>query len=197
MINCELGTALNAMFTDGLTATFSGQQICDRCELDLSAEQLSTERLLSSAGYMRMVLEAMSDIVLLVDQNGGQIDMIPTQWTHQNNPYGIEVLNQTIENFLDPNYAPIWLAPVQTAIAEQQITRFEYHLTIKGAVAWFTASISPMPNQRAIWVARDITDRKLAEQTTQQANARLAQSIQALEHRNQKLGQLRELSDLL
>jgi len=74
-----------------------------------------------------------------------------------------------IEKFFNRELADTWLAPVREAIARQVTVDFDYSLDLGGETLWFSASISPLPNRSAIWVARDITQRKRAEAALQTA----------------------------
>lgn len=44
------------------------------------------------------------------------------------------------------------------------MTSVEYSLRIGGKNVWFAANVSPLSANSVIWAARDITDRKGAEQ---------------------------------
>ena len=47
----------------------------------------------------------------------------------------------------------------------------EYKLLIGGEEAWFSANVSPLDDGSALWVAREITGRKLLESNLSRSNA--------------------------
>ena len=135
------------------------QEICDR--------QLLEEKLRTSEEKLRAVFEAMTDIVLVIDEQG-RIEIAPT------NPrrlYDLETdpILQTIEQFFLEEKSEIWFSKIQQALTTQQTVNFDYSLPLNNREAWFTASISPMPNNCVIWVARNIDKRKQAEAAMQEA----------------------------
>ncbi|NJO19199.1 MAG: PAS domain-containing protein [Spirulinaceae cyanobacterium RM2_2_10] len=125
------------------------------------------QKLRVSESKLRAIVEAMTDLVLIIDADGN-VEIAPTDpqrlYRGDTNP-----LNATIEQFFGHDTAAIWLAPVRQAIATQETVDFDYSLAVGDATLWFAASISPLPDRSAIWVARDITQRKLAESALETA----------------------------
>ncbi|NEO25974.1 MAG: PAS domain S-box protein, partial [Kamptonema sp. SIO4C4] len=83
-----------------------------------------------------------------------------------------------------------WL-PVYEAVERQTNVNYDYSLTLDTQQMWFAASISPLPNQTVIWVARDISDRVRAEQDLQklatELEERVIQRTALLREANQQL----------
>ncbi len=132
------------------------------------AERLALQQKLRvSESKLRAIVEAMTDLVLIADEQGN-LEIAPT---NPNRLYAPDCnpLNATIEKFFNRELADAWLAPVREAIARQTTVDFDYSLELGGETLWFSASISPLPNRSAIWVARDITQRKRAEAALQTA----------------------------
>lgn len=133
---------------------------------EIRDRQLLTEKLRTSEEKIRAVFEAMTDIVLVIDE-AGNIDVAPT------NPRGFEGANElldvTIQQFFTEENRESWEQVVQQARDSQQMLNFDYSLQLGDRQTWFTASISLMPNNGVIWVARNIDARKQAEAAMQAA----------------------------
>ncbi|MBD0314618.1 MAG: PAS domain-containing protein, partial [Microcoleus sp. T3-bin5] len=57
----------------------------------------------------------------------------------------------------------IYFDQVRQALATKQTISFDYSQQINNKEVWFAAKISPLSDSSAVWVARDISDRQLAE----------------------------------
>ncbi|WP_017660694.1 ATP-binding protein [Baaleninema simplex] len=147
----------------------------------------------TSEQQLRRMLEAMADVVLVVDASGNSIKIAPTQAvledSSQTNP---RLIDRTIDRFLHPETSQRFLEPVRRALQTQQIVSFEYSLSVDTHPLWFAANISPMPESNtAIWVARDITERKNIEKA-------LADLTEQLErHVDERTEQLRAANEQL
>lgn len=137
------------------------QEIIDR--------ELLEEKLRTSEAKVRSFFEAMTEIVLILDQNAQMIEVAPT------NPDGLYesnmgILDKTIDYLLSETAAIVVQDKINEALQSQRTVHLEYSLPVGASQLWFAAMISPIPGQaRVTWVARDISDRKQAEQALQQA----------------------------
>ncbi len=136
---------------------------------EITERQLLEEKLRTSEAKVRSFFEAMTEIVLILDQNAHTIEVAPT------NPDGlyesnINILDKTIHYLLLEPTSTLGLKKVQEALETQRTVNFEYSLPVGESHLWFAAMISPIPGEPLVtWVARDITDRKQTEQALQQA----------------------------
>jgi len=147
-------------------------------------------RLRSSEAQMRGIFAAMTDIVLVVGADGKPLEVVAT------NPAGLyhpkwDILSETLRQFSRVPTAEQFGRPIAEAIDTQKTVDFEYQLAQGNASAWFLARISPISEEAAIWVARDITDRKRAEMRLKNAREELrhlvAERTAALEEANEIL----------
>lgn len=133
---------------------------------EINDRKLLTQKLRTSEEKIRAIFEAMTDIVLVIDE-AGNIEVAPTS------PRGFEgadeLLDVTIQQFFAEETRESWEQIVQQARDSQQMLNFDYSLQIGDRETWFTASISLMPNNGVIWVARNIDVRKQAEAAMQLA----------------------------
>jgi PAS domain S-box-containing protein len=124
------------------------QEIVDR--------QLLEDKLSSSEQQVRAVFEAMTDIVLVIDEKRS-IQILPTKSTRSPS-WDTNLLNLTIKQFLQEETDEIWFGKVQQALETQQTIDFDYNLCIDEQDVWFAARISPLPDRSVVWVARDVSD---------------------------------------
>lgn len=134
---------------------------------DITARQLLEEKLRSSEEKIRAVFEAMTDIVLVIDEQKS-IELAPTN-PQQSYNSNTEPIIETIDQFFREETNQAWWEKIQQALTTQQTIYFDYSLILDNREAWFTASISPMRNNSVIWVARNIDERKLVEAAMQEA----------------------------
>lgn len=134
---------------------------------DMTERRFLEEKLRTSEEKIRAVFEAMTDIVLVIDEKKS-IELAPTNIKKL---YDLEAdpINKTVEQFFVEETNKIWLEKIEQALTTQETIYFDYSLTLNNREAWFTASISPMPNNSVIWVARNIDERKIAEAVMEQA----------------------------
>ncbi|MGB7444977.1 MAG: response regulator [Coleofasciculaceae cyanobacterium] len=134
---------------------------------DITERKLLEEKFRSSEQQIRAIFKAMTDIVLVIDEQR-VIEVIPTNISHL---YSAETdpLNITLEQFFIEERCEIWWNKIQQVLETQQTVSFDYSLSLNEREIWFAASISPMPNNSVIWVARNIDQRKQAETAMQEA----------------------------
>jgi signal transduction histidine kinase/CBS domain-containing protein len=156
--------------------------------------QLLAQKLRTSESMMRAVFGAMTDIVLVIDTQRN-IQVVPTNMSSPYEP-GLDIIDHTVQQFFQDEGAEHWLQPVQRVLETQQTLSLDYSLPIGDRMLWFTACISPLSNDAAIWVARDISDRFLAESALRQKNQELANTLQELQRTQQELIQSEKMAAL-
>lgn len=133
---------------------------------DISTQKLLEDKLRTSEKKMRVFFEAMTSIVLILDIQGNEIGNIEIAPTNPDRLYepGVDAIGQTIEQFFSDERAEEWLKKIRLALDTQQTINFDYSLFLGEKEVWFSAGISPIAETSILWVARDITDRKQAEE---------------------------------
>jgi diguanylate cyclase (GGDEF)-like protein/PAS domain S-box-containing protein len=150
----------------------------------LAEQQLLEKKLYTSEAQMRAVLEAMTDIILILDAKGEQVEVMPTR-AALSDKLDQNLIGLTISQFValsDVDRTETFFSQIRQALETRQTVIFEYSLTIKREKSdnyiptypegieidpihevWFSANISPISEDSVIWVARNITDRKCME----------------------------------
>jgi PAS domain S-box-containing protein len=129
---------------------------------DITKRKLAEDKLAASENELRALFAAMTDVVFVLDGEGRYLKIAPT------NPLNLyrlpeDMLGKTIHEILPKEIADYMLAKIGEAIQTNQAVPGEYALQIDGKEIWFASSTSRLSDNSVIWVAHDITERKLAE----------------------------------
>lgn len=141
---------------------------------EIAERQLLQEKLLVSEQKIRAVFEAMTDIVLVIsleDEQIGDLEILPTNWgrLYHND---VDLVSLTIEQLFQPEYSESWIRTIKQALESRQTVTFDYRLLAHETVLWLSAALSPSSLNSVILVARDISDRKHAEEALRIAEER-------------------------
>jgi len=130
---------------------------------DITERKRIEEALQSSEAEMRALFASMNDLILVLDSEGRYLKVAPTK---NLNVYRADTarVGTTIHEVFPRESADLFLNEIRGALESESTRRIEYSLTIGGRNLWFDGSVSPMTESSVVWVARDITERKLAEE---------------------------------
>ncbi|MGL5063778.1 MAG: PAS domain S-box protein [Microcoleus sp.] len=140
------------------------QVVNERLQQEIAERKLLDEKVKSSIQQVCTILDSIADIVLIIDRKKN-IQIIPTQandWKID----GINIPATIIEHFFQEDTQEIWFAPVRQARDNQETVTFDCRITVSHRDIWLTAKVSPLPDDSVIWVARDISDKKVAVDET-------------------------------
>jgi class 3 adenylate cyclase/CheY-like chemotaxis protein len=164
------------------------QQLIDKnqeLQQEIQERELLEQNLQVSEEKLRGLFGAMNDVVLILDPQSNDIEVAPTRPAIYSDA-DRDFINITIEQFFLEN-ADFWWEKANKALHTQQTVNFDYSLYCGDREVWFSANISPLPNDTVIWVARDITERK-------QAEAKIRKTSKALAEFSNNLKQLHRLN---
>jgi len=112
--------------------------------------------------YLRTLFNSMKDLVFIVDYNGKFVSLAPTSPDLMfKSPEEVE--GKILHEVFPKTEADVFLAFVRRCLEENKTISFEYPLTIKKKQRWFEGTATPKTNDTILYIARDITARKLAE----------------------------------
>ena len=127
------------------------------------ARQEAEIALQASEAELRALFEAMSDLILAFDEEGRYLKVAPTarELLYKSSD---SLIGKTLHEVFPKEEADFFLDYIRRALDEKRTQRVEYKMLIEGVETWFDSRISPLSEKTVIWIARDITERRLAEE---------------------------------
>jgi len=129
---------------------------------DVTTRKRAEDELHASESELRALFAAIPDIIRILDRNGRYIKAAPTNPKFPHLPED-KILGKTLHEIFPKDDADRFLDQIHAALKTGQTMHFEYSVPLQQQLTWFSASVSPMAEDSIIWVARDITQNKQAE----------------------------------
>jgi PAS domain S-box-containing protein len=132
-----------------------------------------TASLVEAEAEMRALFTAMKEFVFVKDINGRYLKVASTdpRFVYKTD----ELIGKTEYDVFSRERADLFLGYIQEALETQTTVKAEYKFDSQGRDVWFSATISPILEGRppdsplaVIWVARDVTEQKMAEAKLQE-----------------------------
>lgn len=130
---------------------------------EIGDRQRAEASLQSSEAEFQALFNAMQDIILILNAEGQHLKVVTT-----NSPLlyqaGSELLGKTLHEVLPLTTADYFLNIIRQVLASRKPASVEYCLPIAAQAIWFEAHVAPLGEDTVVWVARDKTEQKQAEE---------------------------------
>jgi len=143
--------------------------------IDVSDRKLAEDALQRAEARARALIGAMQDVILVFDRSGTYVDIAPSA-TDRLFGTPAELLGRRLSDVFPVERANEFLAAIHKTLDGRTAVEIAYDLEIKGERYWFEATVSPLPDDRVVWVARDVTARARAEHALRESEAQLRQA---------------------
>ena len=143
-----------------------GREVRLEIAVDVTERERAEKALRDSEKKLRSIFAAMTDIILILDKEGRYIEVAPTNTAFLHRPPEA-FRGRTLKDFFPPEQAAEFIEAICKTLAERKPVSLDYNVLIDKNTTWFSATISPLSSDQVIWVARNITNRKLAMEQLQ------------------------------
>ena len=121
------------------------------------------QRVKDRTSELQALFASMQDLVIVYNKEGRYLQIVTTDSQLLIKPPD-DLVGKTMHEVLPKEEADRFVGHIKTVLESQRTMPIEYSLEIDHHKVWFDASVSPLNKDTVIWVARDITDRKLMEE---------------------------------
>jgi PAS domain S-box-containing protein len=158
--------------------------------------QEQTEAIFKASQIELLALfNAIQDVILVLSSEGRYLKIAPSSAPSLYKPPG-EMLGKTLHDVLPQEFADRVFNCIQETLATKKTVKIEYSLPIDNQEIWFEATIAAMGEDKAVVVARDISDRKKLEAKLRQQAQDLEETLQELQRTQTQMIHSEKMSSL-
>lgn len=143
--------------------------------IDISDRKLAEEALQRAEARSRALIGAMQDVILVLDRDGTYVDIAPSATDRVYRPPK-DLLGRRLHEVFPADQADAFIRSIVKALDTRAPVEIAYDLAIRGENIFFEATVSPLPDGRVVFVARDVSARKRAELALRESEDQLRQA---------------------
>ena len=166
----------------GITGTvieLAGRKVIQASFRDITERRKAEELLEKTSNELRTLIEAMSDVVLIIDKRGKCVEVAPTRASSFYKNVR-ELSGKRFSEIFPEKIAETLLHSVKQVLKSGRTVNVESTLNMNGQMHWFADAISPRTSDTVLLVARDITELKRVEGELEAKSAVLEETNAAL-----------------
>ena len=144
----------------------------EQLQQEIAERQQIEQGLRTSEERLRAYVNSLPDISFIMDAEGRYVEVLVAA-DHSRYQGAVERLTgKFVHEFMTPEQAELFITTIDKTIVSREPQSLEYTLQEQGEERWFEGRVLPLQLAHedfdaVVWLARDITDRKLAEQALQ------------------------------
>ncbi len=154
----------------------NGQEVTGVVSLgeDITEQRKAAEALRRSEEKLRTLFSSMTDIILVIRDDGTLEEIAPTSsgWL----PSG-DSQPTSLDDFFPAEQAEFFRSSIQRALHLQHPLTVEYSIVKDDIEYWFEARLSPLSENTVLFMARDATERMMAQRALHAANIELDRRV--------------------
>jgi len=136
----------------------------------MSEESLS----LMTEIQLKDLFAAITDVILVVDENGRYLEIAPTDPTLLYMPAN-KILGKTIKEIFPAEQAEFFLSKIRETLSAKKAINLEYSLMIGDKEVSFLGTLSTLSVNKVVLVARDITELKKVQEKFRESEEKYRQ----------------------
>ncbi|HEX5577289.1 MAG TPA: EAL domain-containing protein [Gemmatimonadaceae bacterium] len=129
------------------------------------------------AEEQKALMTAITEVFFVLDRDGRYHKVAPSNKA-LHSAEREAMLGRTVHETLPPDVAGIALSAISRALATRRRVEVEYALDIRGRTIWFTGTVTPLGEDRVLWVARDVSDSRISAEALKESEARFRNLVE-------------------
>jgi diguanylate cyclase (GGDEF)-like protein/PAS domain S-box-containing protein len=148
-------------------------------ELAMAIESKERARLVAEeeAAEQAALFNAIPEVFFILDRDGRYHKVSPTNDLLLAGPRD-DLLGRRVHEVLPADIAGLALRVISQALDSGQRVAVEYPLELYGSTVWFAGTVTPLSDDRVLWVVRDVSETRTAAEALKESEARFRNLVE-------------------